>query len=186
MTYASVRRARRRTLSLPVNSNSCPSGYKFIMDLQVCKEKLKALGLTYDSYFQNTPHTDRPSGCLWHQNGNGYFNPTGQQPFSDQAPICQLATVQFVNKGVGTYCDGHPGGFNEGVYSDQSACQAACSRNPSCVAYDWYAPKQWCVIAEMCTVKSGGSWTHVEVASRSSSASQFMIIANGKWCDVQG
>merc|ERR1719399_1904513 len=82
------------------------------------------------------------------------------------------ATVEFVNKGVGTYCDGHPGGFNEGVYSDQSACQAACSRNPSCVAYDWYAPKQWCVIAEMCTVKSGGSWTHVEVASRSSSANQ--------------
>jgi len=74
---------------LPLNSNDCPYDSKRITDLSDCKEVLSRLVYPYNDYYQNNPHQDRPTGCIWHSNGNGYFNPSGKVKFSDQAPICR-------------------------------------------------------------------------------------------------
>merc|ERR1711948_53764 len=53
-----------------------------------CTQTLKELSIPFDGYYQTRAHTDRPTGCIWHTNGKGYFNPTGKTAFRDQAPIC--------------------------------------------------------------------------------------------------
>jgi len=74
--------------------------------------------------------------------------------------------VRYLNKGRGEFCNANPGGINEGAYANQSDCQAACTSNANCVAYDWDAAENytWCVLAENCIVVTDAHsrWTHVE------------------------
>jgi len=103
-------------------------------------------------------------GPRWYESGPVQWRYADSD--TDCEPLPPLA--EYVNKGTGPHCVGldgksHPGGVNAGVYHNQNACEAACTANPSCVAYDWFAPNLWCVIAETCGVSPGKSgWTHVE------------------------
>ena len=87
-------------IRLPLNSNNCPQGYQHIMDLADCKEVLSRLVYPYDAYYENVRLYDRPTGCLWHQNGKGYFNPSGTVKFFDQAPSAarKLQRVMFSSR----------------------------------------------------------------------------------------
>jgi hypothetical protein len=84
----------------------------------------------------------------------------------DPYTVSGCVAVHYLNKGRGEFCDGNPGGINEGVYANTASCQAACTANANCVAYDWDAAEEytWCVIAEHCTVVYDvhSRWTHVE------------------------
>jgi len=79
----------KQEMKVDLSSNECKPGFAYISDLDECKYVLSELGYTYNAYYQATPRTDRPTGCIWHTDGNGYFNPKGQHAASDQAPVCK-------------------------------------------------------------------------------------------------
>ena len=69
----------------------------------------------------------------------------------------------YEDRGIGTYCSDHPGGYNAGQYLTQQACEDECTaRAGDCVAYDFFGASQWCVLAPYCNLLSGGDWTHVD------------------------
>jgi len=79
-----------------LGSNVCKHDFTHIMDLEECKYILGELDYTYSDYYKHNPRADRPTGCIWHTDGNGYFNPTGKTAAGDQAPVCKPPEPPYV------------------------------------------------------------------------------------------
>ena len=78
--------------------HNCPAD-KIIATADKCEDALKVLRL--NPLNLNVNQIDRPAGCYWRSDGNGYFNhvfnplSTDTNAFGNRGGVCSLAGINF-------------------------------------------------------------------------------------------